>query len=105
MFTSTCQADERVEVPGLGVTVHVLDVQGPTVHLGVEAALPSPARAGTHALCNRLGKVSLALHLARRQLTVGQAEAAAQSLERAIADLGTLDRDWIVAQFGAATPA
>ena len=117
--------DEKIVFPSIGVTLHVLRIQGNAVRIGIDAprsleilreelvGTPSPshrsietpaARARTHELCNRLSRVTLGLHLFEKQRAAGlQAEADA-TLSAVFKSLEDLDRDWITENFDIPVP-
>lgn len=100
MLVVTRKPTEKIIFPTLGVTVHILRSSGP-VRVGVEAptevtilreeiaatAAAGPRRKADHDLANALSKVTLAIHLARKQWEAGRATAAEATLETALAAL------------------
>ncbi len=96
--------------PSLGITVHILRLNGSAARVGIEAppevpvlrdelcssppvpaSTPVPARKVDHALANALSKVTLAIHLARRQSEAGHWADANATLEAALASLEALE--------------
>jgi carbon storage regulator CsrA len=121
MLVLSRRQEEKIVFPNVGITVHLLKIAGKVVRLGVDAprdvlvlrdelgdsnspprrgALPSD-RAATHDLCNRLAKVSLALHLFREQWKARQDRAAAATLDQALEHLSKLDQEWVQNNFPA----
>ena len=115
MLVLSRRADEKIVFPSIGVTVHLLRINGNVARIGIDAppelrvlrqeldGTPPPRPAGpspTHELCNRLSKVTLTLHLFQRQREAGLAAEAEATLERAFAALGALDRDAVSALVG-----
>jgi carbon storage regulator CsrA len=118
------RADETLVFPSVGITVRVLRVQGKVVRIGIDAppdmrvlreelvGAPAPAhapgRSAAHEICNRLSKVSLALHLFERQRAKGLADEAEATLAQALSALATLDqqavRDLVAADAPPAPP-
>lgn len=111
MLVLSRRPSEKVVFPSLGITVEILRVSGKAVSVGIEAprdvrivrdelpnqgvvepAADQQARELRHALRNRLHTANLALHLARKQLQVGQAADAESTLEKALGELGKLDQ-------------
>jgi carbon storage regulator CsrA len=100
--------DENIVFSNLGVKVRILRVQGSLVRIGIEAppevkvlrgelgpaadGRPNP-RPG-HALRNLLNKVNLSLHTIQQRLARGEADRANALLEKVLADLEALDREY-----------
>ncbi len=129
MLVLTRRADEKIIFPNLGISIHLLRINGKIAKLGIDAPkdvvilrdeLQSPsdklAPAQTvrhtptitadplaamtnaeqiHELCNRLSKLSLALHLFRRQHDLGLADQAETTLGRVFKALELLDRQHV----------
>ncbi|MBX7106319.1 MAG: response regulator [Gemmataceae bacterium] len=110
MLVLTRRADEKIVFPSIGVTVHLLRINGSVARIGIDAPpelrvlrkeledSPLPTSRTTvpsasHELCNRLSKVGLALHLFQRQRDAGQVDEAEVTLTRVFASLAALDRD------------
>ena len=110
MLVLSRRPSEKVVFPSLGITVEILRVSGKAVSVGIDAprdvrivrdelpdhgvvepAVDHHLPEVRHALRNRLHAANLALHLARRQLQVGQAADAESTLEKALGELGKLD--------------
>lgn len=106
MLVLSRHTNQVVVFPSLGITVRVVRVQGDTVRLGIEAppdvkvlrgellggeAVAAAPSAG-HVLRNRLNKVTLALDLLGRQLDAGRLGEARQTLDKAVAASGELER-------------
>lgn len=110
MLVLTRRADEKIVFPTLNVTVHLLRIDGRVARLGIDAppevrvlreelaGRPTPpdvrpaARSAAHELSNRLSKISLGLHLYRRQQEANQPKHAEATLDRVFAQLDALDR-------------
>lgn len=120
MLVLSRRAGEKIVFPSIGVTIHMVRTGERVARVGIEAppelrvlreeltaAPPAPPgrRAATHELCNRVSRVSLALHLFQRQREAGRAEEAEATLGRALAALEALDRDAIGTLVGGAAPA
>jgi carbon storage regulator CsrA len=105
---------QSVVFPNLGISVHVLRVEGQTVRVGVQApravpvlrgevepsgdAAPPPAtdeeaRRARHRLRGRLNTASMALYLAQRQLQTGLRADADDTLQEALDELGRLEAE------------
>ena len=127
MLVVSRRADEKIVFPSIGVTVHLLRINGRVARIGIDAppelrvlrqelettpAPPAPTHPArtpgpspTHELCNRLSKISLTLHLFHRQREAGLAAEAEATLERAFATLDALDRDTVAALVAGRPPA
>lgn len=121
MLVLSRRATESVVFPSIGVTVSVLRVNGAVAKIGIEAPpdlrilrkelehTPPPARPAhpspAHELCNQLSKVTLTLHLFRRQREAGLVAEAEATLDRAFAALDALDRETVSALVGGRPPA
>lgn len=108
MLVVSRRTNEKVNFPTLGISVHILRVRGTTVKVGIEAppeirinrseleADPrhavTPRAKDDHALANVLSKVTLGIHLARRQLEVGRSSDAESTLATALTSLEMLER-------------
>jgi carbon storage regulator CsrA len=97
MLVLSRRLNETIVLPTVGITVHILGVKGNVVKVGIDAPpevkilreeLAQPeAEAGrrpsrTHALRNRLNKVSLSLHLFERQWQAGRLDEAGTTLNK-----------------------
>jgi carbon storage regulator CsrA len=112
MLVLTRRANEKIVFPSIGVTVHLLRINGSVARVGIDAppgvrvlreeiaatspppgrpAVPSP----THELCNRLSRISLSLHLFEKQRQAGRQAEADATLGRVFDALSALDRDAI----------
>lgn len=124
MLVLSRRSNERVVLPAVNVAVEVVQIKGNSVRLGIEAppevtvlrgelaartaeAPPvSPAaRAAAHSLCNRLSKLTLALHVVERQWGAGRTEEARATLAAVLDDLGAMDREWVLSHFTPPPPA
>jgi carbon storage regulator CsrA len=108
MLVLSRRPQQKVLFPNLGVAVEILSVQGQVVKVGVEAPkdvsvwreeiAPTGGiqeKSPQHRLRNRLNHAGIVLHLAQRQLRVGQTSAAEGTLREALTALETLDREWL----------
>lgn len=112
MVKVPCRVHERIAFPGVGLTIQVLQIDGPVALLGIDAP-PSlqmqpqesaeldvqhnhgAASTATHELCNRLSHITLALHLFERQRLAGQVDEADATLAQVFAAMNQLDRNTI----------
>lgn len=121
MLVLSRRSNERVLFPTLDVAVQVLQVvKSNTVRLGIEAPPEVPVLRGelsagaerlrpaaeaerekAHALCNRLSKVTLSIHLFERQWQAGRHDEARATLAGVLDSLGDMDRAWVLEQFKA----
>jgi carbon storage regulator CsrA len=107
MLVLSRRSNEKLILPTLGVTIHVLGVKGGTVKIGIEAppevrvlreeliqdgaGQPGGRRPSlVHALRNHLNKLSLMLHVFERQWHAGSMTEAELTLEKALAQLKDL---------------
>ena len=110
MLVLSRRVQEKIVFPQSGITVHVLGVRGNTVRIGVEAppdvtvlreelaGVPAQPAAGrppapSHALGNRLNKISLLTHLLERQWAAGRTAEAAATLRKLSDIVDSLGRD------------
>jgi carbon storage regulator CsrA len=111
MLVLSRRQQDKIVFPGLGITVHVVRIEGKTVRLGVEApervrvlrhelSDRECTRAGTpddrpgrltHALRNRLNAATIGLELLRRQLEIGHLPDADATLARIFHELGAME--------------
>jgi carbon storage regulator CsrA len=111
MLVLSRRANEKIVFPSIGVTIHLLRINGKAVRIGIDAppdlrvlreevtdhaapaeSRPSPNKSATHELCNRLNKIALGLTLFQRQQEAGQSHQAEATLEQALNQLAALDR-------------
>lgn len=109
MLVLSRRVGERILFPTTGISIQLVRIEGKAVRLGVEAppdvrvmreelpAVPAPLPApptkpNVHELCNRLSKITIGLHLYRRQQAAAQTAQAEATLDRVFAQLETLDR-------------
>jgi carbon storage regulator CsrA len=121
MLVLSRRAEEKIVFPQTGITVHVLGVRGNAVRIGVEAprevkilrqelseapaapaAAPaaSPRPSPSHALRNRLNKISLLTHLLEKQWTAGRGAEAEATLKKLSRMVESLDQEWSGGQAG-----
>jgi len=107
MLVLTRRPGEKLTFPTLGITVHLLHSSARSAKVGVDAppevrilrdelaAGPHPATppADRHTQANALSKLSLAIHLARKQWAAGRPAAADATLAAALATVETMDRE------------
>ncbi len=108
MLVLSRRLNEDLYFPNTGIRVRLLRLTRTEARLGIEApptvtvlrgelapaAAPAPDAPGRHSLRNQLNKVNLSLHLFERQWKAGHFAEAEATLERALAFLDALDRDW-----------
>jgi carbon storage regulator CsrA len=113
MLILSRRPNEKIVFPSVGITVQIARICGNTVRVGVEAppeiqvlrhelaaaAEPKPETApldaeANHRLRNVLNKLTLSLHLARKQALAGLVDQGEATLANALETLQTLDRDW-----------
>jgi CheY-like chemotaxis protein len=108
MLVVTRRPGEKLTFPTLGITIHLLHQSG-AVRVGVDAPpdvrilrdelvpvgrpQPTAPPADRHARANALSKLTLAIHLARKQWAAGRPAAADATLAAALAAVETMDRD------------
>lgn len=109
MLVLSRKENQSIRFPNLGISVHLVRVEGKKVRLGIDA--PKDVRIHRDELCdpdfdetesslrqlrhqrrNEWNKVRIGLALAQKQLEYGQAEDAEQTLAGAIAELDRLDK-------------
>lgn len=104
MLVISRKPTEEFRFPHLGISVRVLNVQGRRVRIGIDAPddvqvvrseILKPedfaAHEDRHDLKNRLHRVGLALHLVQRQIEMGRADAATQTLDDLLNELNQLE--------------
>jgi carbon storage regulator CsrA len=110
MLVLSRRPNQDIVFPNTGIRIRVLRLQGNVVRIGIEAppdvqilrqeiapadGQPAPARpALSHALRNRLNKVTLGLFYFNQQRMNGQEEQANATFRRVIDILDSLDQDW-----------
>jgi len=115
MLVVTRRPNEKIAFPSLGITVHLLRVAGATAKVGIEAPpeikvlrdeivpttaaiatprspRPSQSKKAEHALANALSKVTLAVHLARKQWDAGRSAEADRTLQTALQAIEALEK-------------
>lgn len=115
MLVLSRRPNDEILFPNLGIKVRIVSVQGKRVRVGVEAPADVPVFRGElgsttpdeaglsarkadseserrHTLKNQLNTAVLGLHLAQRQLAVGNHEAAEESMVVALRRLADLER-------------
>ncbi len=110
MLVLSRRAEEKIVFPQSGITVHILGVRGNVVRIGVEAppeikvirgelaGTQAPAAAAkrpapSHALRNRLNKISLLTNLLERQWAAGRTDEAGATLRKLSDVVNSLDRE------------
>lgn len=106
MLVVTRRPNEKITFPTLGITVQILRVNGTTAKVGIEAppeiriirnevvddgAVRATRPKSDHTLANALSKVTLAIHLARKQWEVGRSNEADTTLSTALRSLEELE--------------
>ncbi|MGE0755542.1 MAG: response regulator [Pirellulaceae bacterium] len=124
MLVLTRRQQDKVTFPGLGITVHVVRVDGKAVRLGIEAPdhvrvlrheladqeaaqdvyhQAPPATKLSHAFRNRLNAAFIGIQLLSRQLEMGKAGNADAILARIVDELRAMDSD--IARLDSVRPA
>lgn len=109
MLVLSRRPEEKVVFPQAGITIHVLGVRGNAVRIGIDAprdvkvlreeltgapaAPPKPKPSPSHALCNRLNKITLLTHLLEKQWAAGRAGEAGATLKKLTEVVEALDRE------------
>jgi carbon storage regulator CsrA len=104
MLVLSRRTKEKIVFPTLGITLEVCSVKGNNVRIGIDAPPSVPIvreelakstqyTSERHRLRNRLHTVSLAVHLAHRQLQAGLDEDAQETLDGALRDFTALDQE------------
>ncbi|MEQ8786616.1 MAG: response regulator [Pirellulaceae bacterium] len=112
MLVLSRRQNDKIVFPNLGITVEILKVAGRSVRVGVAApeevsvlrheiveqeghaiADALPAGMLSHRLRNRLHTANLALQLTIRQLERGMVQSAEQTLQKALGEFESLDRE------------
>jgi len=123
MLVVSRRPNEKLVFPALGITIQIAKVIGQTVRLGVDAPREvqvlrheltgeepgttqarSPGRRLEHHLRNVLSKLTLGLHLARRQAEAGRVVEADATLAQALATLAVLEKEAIDQKAGSSAP-
>ncbi len=114
MLVLSRKPEQTIQFPNLGITIDILQVNGKTVKVGVDApreiavlrgeianaetklastddSRSSQSREERHELRNRLHTAKFSLHMLQRQLDAGNIEKAEATLKRAVNALGSLD--------------
>jgi carbon storage regulator CsrA len=102
MLVVTRRVNEKIVFPSIGITIQLLKVSGLTARVGIDAppqikvlreeVAPNGKhqdvpRQHDHARANALSKVTLGIHLARKQWEAGHAEEAGRTLDQALENL------------------
>ena len=112
MLVVSRRPNEKLVFPALGITIQIAKVNGQTVRLGVIAprdvqvlrhelagetadapGANAPGRRLEHQLRNAMSKLTLGLHLARRQAEAGHVAEADATLAQALASLAALENE------------
>ncbi|MCA9140312.1 MAG: response regulator [Planctomycetales bacterium] len=118
MLVLSRKPEQTIRFPNLGITIDILQVNGKTVKIGVDAPRDiavlrgeivqaekkltasksesseksrEPMREQRHELRNRLHAAKFALYMLQRQLEAGNIDKAESTLKRALTALGSLD--------------
>ncbi len=122
MLVLSRKADQKVCFPGLGITVHILQVKGSSVRVGVDAPvevrimrdeLQDGAAAGPprthvvrlprelrHELRNQLNTLSLALHLFKQEIDSGRLQDAEETFEKLVEHFEQLSHNQLLTPEG-----
>jgi carbon storage regulator CsrA len=115
MLVLSRKADQKVCFPGLGITVHILQVKGSSVRVGVDAPVEvrimrdelqddsSASQARTHVvrlprelrheLRNQLNTLSLALHLFKQEIDSGRLQDAEETFDKLVEHIEQLSQN------------
>lgn len=107
MLVITRKQNEKIIIPTLGIKVQVLELTKRAVKIGIDAPpevkilreevspqmVCEPARSTEHKLANALNRVTLAIHLARKQWAAGFSKEAERNLENALAAVEGLENE------------
>ncbi len=119
MLVLSRKAEQKVCFPGLGITVHILQVKGATVRVGVEAPMEvrimrdelqdgsDSGKSRTHVvrlprelrhdLRNRLNTLSLALHLFKQEVDSGRIQDAEETFDKLVEHIEQLSQNQALA--------
>ena len=122
MLVLSRKADQKVCFPGLGITVHILQVKGSSVRVGVEAPVevriirdelqdseaPSTPRTHVvrlprelrHELRNQLNTLSLALHLFKQEIDSGRMQDAEETFDKLVEHFEQLSQNQLLTPEG-----
>jgi carbon storage regulator CsrA len=106
MLVLSRRADQKVVFPSLGITVHLLKINGQVARIGVDAppgvrvlrdelvdqSEPAAPPSAVHTLRNQLSKITLGLQLFRMQRAARQPEQADATLAGLFAQLDALEK-------------
>jgi carbon storage regulator CsrA len=106
MLVVTRRPSQKISFPSLGITVQILKITRNAARVGIEAppeikilrdelspaSSPSTKSKNDHALANALSKLTLAIHLARKQWEAGRATQADETLVTALRALEHLEQ-------------
>lgn len=110
MLVLSRRSDQEILFPNAGIRIRILELKGNVARIGIEAPahvqilrgelattldrqVNTKTESFTHALRNRLNKVSLRLHRLQQQWQMGQVQEANVHLEQAILGLDNLERE------------
>lgn len=120
MLVITRRVNEKFCFPDLGITVELLRIAGQTARLGIQApphvkvlrhelapgsasVEPTPKR--DHRFANAVSRITLAIHLARKQWETGRTAEAEKTLQNALENLYKLEPPKSVPPAESSTPA
>jgi carbon storage regulator CsrA len=106
MLVVTRRPNEKIIFPNLGISIQILRINGNTAKVGVDAppeikilreeicpiSSPETLAKRDHALANALSKVTLGIHLARKQWEAGFQQEAYATLETTLSALESLEK-------------
>lgn len=110
MLVLSRRQNDKIVFPHLGITLEILRISGSAVRVGVDAPAEvavlrheladqavadatSALRTWRHDVRNRLNTANLCLHLMQRQMDLGRLAEAEKTLEKALQEFATLDRE------------
>jgi carbon storage regulator CsrA len=122
MLVLSRKAEQKVCFPGLGITVHILQIKGSSVRVGVDAPVevrimrdelqdgtgPSQPRTHVvrlprelrHELRNQMNTLSLALHLFKQEIDSGHLQDAEETFEKLVEHIEQLSHNQLLSREG-----